>query len=629
MKDPIPLRAGPLTAQFTDGALLYVQAGGSEALRRIYVAVRDQYWDTIEGELSALEIENNESSFAIKFRMRHRQNEIDFEWAGEIRGEANGSIAFSMEGEAHSTFWRNRIGFCVLHPVEGCAGLPCTIEHTDGGVEHGNFPDHISPHQPFQDIHAIRSEIAGGARLTVRFEGDVFEMEDQRNWTDASYKTYCTPLAAPRPVEVHRGDKIRQRILISFDGEAGPDPLAEPVTTLTLSAQKAGRLPSIGLGLASHREPLGQREIARLRRLNLNHLRVELDLSRSLWRQELERGAAEARAIDASLEIALFLSDRAEEEALQLNAALSDLNLIVERWLVFHHDEPVTSKATIELARKHLASLTPKAEFGGGTNFYFTELNRNRPIAEAFDVLSYSINPQVHAFDDLTLIENLAGQAETLRSARRVAGPARLAISPVTLKPRFNPNKLKTRLQQDLNFHDFSAAVDPRQSTLFAAAWTLGSLKYLAEGGADSLTFYETTGWRGVMERGTTSTGTEASSSRESTVFPLYHVLADAGEFAGGEILSLETTDPLKVVGCALRHGQHTRLMLANLTSHPQAAAIHGVEGALLMRRLHEDTLEEAMMSPEAFRARRLEAPPIQGGRMRLALLPYEVICIF
>ena len=29
--------------------------------------------------------------------------------------------------------------------------------------------------------------------------GDVFEMEDQRNWTDASFKTYCTPLRQPFP----------------------------------------------------------------------------------------------------------------------------------------------------------------------------------------------------------------------------------------------------------------------------------------------------------------------------------------------------------------------------------------------------------------------------------------------
>ena len=36
--------------------------------------------------------------------------------------------------------------------------------------------------------------------------------------------------------------------------------------------------------------------------------------------------------------------------------------------------------------------------------------------------------------------------------------------------------------------------------SLFGAAWTLGSLKYLCESETHSLTYYETTGWRGVME---------------------------------------------------------------------------------------------------------------------------------
>lgn len=35
------------------------------------------------------------------------------------------------------------------------------------------------------------------AGVISEFEGDVFEMEDQRNWTDASYKTYCTPWGCP------------------------------------------------------------------------------------------------------------------------------------------------------------------------------------------------------------------------------------------------------------------------------------------------------------------------------------------------------------------------------------------------------------------------------------------------
>ena len=94
--------------------------------------------------------------------------------------------------------------------MEECAAGACTVETTDGAVAPGTFPRRVSPHQPFLDLRAVRHEVAPGLEAEVRFEGEVFEMEDQRNWTDASFKTYSTPLALPLPVEVREGERIRQ-----------------------------------------------------------------------------------------------------------------------------------------------------------------------------------------------------------------------------------------------------------------------------------------------------------------------------------------------------------------------------------------------------------------------------------
>ena len=41
-------------------------------------------------------------------------------------------------------------------------------------------------------------------------------MEDQRNWTDASFKTYGTPLKNPSPVEVKAGTKISQTFALTL-----------------------------------------------------------------------------------------------------------------------------------------------------------------------------------------------------------------------------------------------------------------------------------------------------------------------------------------------------------------------------------------------------------------------------
>lgn len=41
-------------------------------------------------------------------------------------------------------------------------------------------------------------------------------MEDQRNWTDASYKTYPTPLDNPFPINVDVGQEFNQKILLNL-----------------------------------------------------------------------------------------------------------------------------------------------------------------------------------------------------------------------------------------------------------------------------------------------------------------------------------------------------------------------------------------------------------------------------
>ena len=48
-------------------------------------------------------------------------------------------------------------------------------------------------------------------------------MEDQRNWTDASFKTYCTPLARPFPVPVQAGDRVDQRVALTVNCDGLPN----------------------------------------------------------------------------------------------------------------------------------------------------------------------------------------------------------------------------------------------------------------------------------------------------------------------------------------------------------------------------------------------------------------------
>jgi len=301
-----------------------------------------------------VQIEAGNDTFHIAYRSEHKQGEIAFAWQGTIHGARDGTITFTMEGEAGSTFWRNRIGFCVLHGTRECAGARCEIEHVDGAVQRAVFPHLVSPHQPFLEIRAISHEVAPGLWAEVRLSGDIFEMEDQRNWTDASFKTYCTPLRLPFPAEVSEGTTIAQSVTLRLRGTALPGPRASSSRiTLAIGAPSTA-VPRIGLGVANHAQPLAELELGRLKALNLSHVRVDLSFERPNWVHALERATREAKALGTRLEAALFLSDRASDELRGLREVADRVRPSVGSWLVFHSNDPSTTRRWYTLAREML-----------------------------------------------------------------------------------------------------------------------------------------------------------------------------------------------------------------------------------------------------------------------------------
>jgi len=619
---PAALRAGPLALAYENGALRCIKLGSADVLLMIYAAVRDHNWGTVPGRLSDEQIEAGRDSFRIQFRSEHVQNDVDFVWTGTITGAADGTVAFHFDGEARATFRRNRIGFCVLHPMS-CAGKACTIRTVDGQQSEGQFPLHIAPHQPFKNLRAIAHQVVPGVTAEVLMEGDTFEMEDQRNWTDASYKTYCTPLELPFPVTVEKGTKVVQTVTLRLSGtapaaESAPAPLA-----FTVSREAVGPLPPLGLGAASHGQPLRARELDRLKALNLGHLRVDLRLSAPGWEAALRRAAAEAVGIGAQLEVAAHVSDAAGDELAALRALADELNAPVARWIVFHASEKSTSAPWARLGRERLADYAGGTPVGAGTDAFFAELNRQRPPTDDADFVVYSINPQVHAFDNASLVETLAAQAVTVTSAQQFSGGKPVIVSPVTFKMRWNPNA--TGPEPETPPGELPPQVDPRQASLFGAGWTAGSVRYLAEGGAAALTYYETTGWRGVMETEDGPPVPAKFPSFPGGVYPLYHVFADLGEFAGGEALAVTASAPLTTDGVAVRRGGRLRVLLANFTARPQTVTVRGLAGPVTIKTLDETNVEQAMRDPEAWRAAPgQEARPASDG-LPVTLLPYAL----
>ena len=575
------LRCGDVKLLFdpSDGQLRYLRLNEFELLRGVYAAVRDENWDTVPATLEDLNLVRRPSFLELQFKVRHQTAAIDFRWDGRVTIDAHrNSLVYDFTGQAYTPFRRNRIGFCVLHAAE-LSGEKLEIESADGTLFVGAFPAAISPHQPFTSIRKIRHHSSEGLSVSVQMEGDVFEMEDQRNWTDASYKTYCTPLGRPFPVEVLAGERVEQRVEITWKRDSvatcGTPSVDEirPRVLVSVDSNRWRSLPRIGFGVSrSGQTSTVPEPPSGWRSLNAAHLRVDLRGSDEELDRRLRVARAEMRALATGLEVAVYGGESdpiADFDHIAAALKRAELTSHIRRWLVFSEAAKTTELKTWRAAKTVLGDLCSDAEWGVGTDAYFAELNRAAaPLVEA-DVVTFSINPQVHAFDDLSLLETLAMQAVVVRDAGRIAAGRPIVVSPVTLRPRFNPNATGGNMPRSGDDPESNpVTVDDRQRTGLAAVWTLGSIGNLMVGGATAVTYFRLTGPAGLAADG--------------KWFPVGNLLQAVGEFQGGKGRWLTCPDSLELFGLHLAHQERRRILVANAgTEAAPRPRIHGVSSEM------------------------------------------------
>jgi D-apionolactonase len=628
-EDAVEVRAGDLSAEFAAGGLRYLRMGGIEVARRIAVAVRDQAWNTVPAALSDVRIHQTGDEFRITFVSRHEAGELCFVWKGIIGGTADGSCSFSMDGSAVTSFPYRRIGICVLHPPEEFAGQGFSA--TGGGAAiSGQLPALVAPPGPSAGID--EPLIPAFARLALSgrhvfaefsFTGDHFEIEDQRNWTDDSFKSYSRlPVVSSEPEHLAAGTRLQQAVSVSATMR-GRAPRTRPpaVPPIVIGDEMAARMPEAGLAHADDVPPAARGTTGLLARMALAHLRADVHLQREGWAGRLDRARRQAQELGCPLEIAVFLENGAPAGAGQLAPVLTQVP--VRRVLVYRADAESTPGADVAAVRAALAALPPGTPFGGGTDLNFAELNRSRPDVTAMDAIAFPINPQVHAADEDSMVETAEGVRAVVRTARSFAAGRPVLVSPISLRPRFNPDEPEVP--------DGSAATrpgnaDPRQLSLFGACWALVTMKALAEEGVHATTWFETTGPRGVIDSDTARPASSLFPGHPGLVFPVYHLLRDVCEFGGAPLLAC-SGDPLRAAAIAVRREDGMAILVANL--RPEPAAIEVVlphrprPGEVTIRRLNAVTAADAMLSPESFRGR-AQAQSVRGRALRLDLLPYE-----
>lgn len=632
------LKAGPYDLEFENGDLRYIRWQGMELIRRIYVAIRDVNWNTIPALMTQPNIQLGEDHFSIKFSASHTAGPLKFQWQASIQGSPDGTIEYVMDGVALCEFRYCRIGFCVLHPVQGIAGSLYTAE-TPGGQISGVLPELVEPQwivdgfetAIFPACTSLTVQTPAGVKITTAFEGDLFETEDQRNWTDGSFKTYCTPIALGYPHKAAQGQSFLQKVTLRFDTPVGIESHAAPaddqINHIEFKTGGEHTLPKIGFGIQDQSLNIDNDQGDLLSRLNPSHLKAEIHFEDSNWKTHLDRAISISHQLGSPLELALFLNNDPGDalEEMKINLAGAAL----ARFIVFNeHEAPngTTSPSWVEAARRHLAAAASGVKFYGGTNGNFAELNRQQPDISVMDGVAYTINPQVHAFDERSLVENIEGQRYTVLTARSYSANLPIAVSSVTLKPPFNQAATEDETPPDP--HDLPDAVDQRQMSLFGAAWTVGSLASLISGGADSVTYYQTSGWLGLMETRNGSLLPDKFRSSPGMVYPLYYVFEFLADSQNGRPVALDIEKPLNAQALAVQIPGKFKLAVANLLPEYSTVNITSLPaGEASIRHLNTNTYETAVSQPEAF-LDSAEDLAIINGEIGIQLMQYETAFI-
>src|SRR6202047_1023499 len=498
VEPPRILQAGPLTVEFEAGNLRYIRYRGHEMIRAVSFVVRDKNWGTYAPQITNLDFHEEPDSFRISYEATVGGEEQAFRYSAVIAGQSNGSLSFSAKGTTASDFLTNRTGFVVLHAIEGVAGAACAVEHLDGTIEEARFPLFIDPVQPMSALRAITHEFFPGLKVTCRMEGDTFEMEDQRNWTDASYKTYVRPLALPWPYVIAKGNAVDQKINLTVSGSVAEFESVDSRARLTVSERRTGNsMPRLGFGLDPKDILAAEQSLYVLREAAPSYIVCHYDSRLGHSNIEPGRMAALGKAIGADLWLEYVIPSVAnfEQDLQRIGCALIELGKPFAAVMVSPAPDlkctlpgsPWPPCPPLDACYRAARAAFPGKRLGGGMFSFFTELNRKRPPVALLDFVTFTTVAIFHAGDDRSAMEGLESLPYVAKSMDAFIDDKPYHVGPSAIGLRMNPYG-EAPMANPRNICQAMNGMDPRQRGLFAAAWSVGFVAHFAKSGASALT---------------------------------------------------------------------------------------------------------------------------------------------
>ncbi|MGC2402637.1 MAG: hypothetical protein WA510_22790 [Acidobacteriaceae bacterium] len=579
----ISLRAGALTMDFVAGGLRTIAYEGREILRAIAYVVRNADWGTYNPEISDYHLEKSDGAFKLTYRGNCTSSDPSqtLVYQASITANAEGHLLFEVNAVPLTPFVTARCGFAVLHPIDGVAGQPVVVEHVDGSQEEAGFPELIAPWQPFKDIRALQHQVTPEITARCRLDGDAFEMEDQRNWSDASYKTYVRPLALPWPYTLEVGFQQSVELEIKRkQGSRGKLAAKDTGPARVTVGVGEGAFPGIGVSIhpAQIAESLAHPEL--LNGLHPQHLLLHFDPTAGHGESDLRGFADIIHSVQGNprpevfLELVLPAQRSVRDELVGIAGMTAEAGLGLTGLMVSPAvDRQSTLPGSAWPACPPLAEIYqaareafPGIAIGGGTLSYFTELNRKRPPVELLDFVSHCTCPIVHAADDLSVMESLEAMPHIIRSTRAMIGKDKAyRIGPSTIGMRHNPYGARV-MENPTGGRVTMTDRDPRQPSLFAAAWMIGYAAATAEGDLASLTVGNLTGPLGLAR---------VDNLRKLVLHPAFYAARGLAEMGRNLRYRCHSSRPASVAAVAGAGRKGSRVaLLANLTGRKQRVTV-------------------------------------------------------
>ena len=518
MVQPLQLRAGPLHTTLHDGRVGPVcwvgPLGLVEAWHGLHWLLRDPHWRTPGLRLRAPVQEQVAGGWRVSLRGRFGPDPAGpAEWPAPAVAPLGTSLVLEGAEDGVLTVTGraslapraapralNRIGLCLLHPLSA-AGARLEVVHDDGRCTRSSLPPRVSPWPPFTGIRSLRVGLAPGWWAVADFEGESFEIEDQRNNADASFKTYARSNFLPRPFVLEPGAVVQQRVRLTverrgrramaqraFAGHAAPLDGARMATAqardrhgdlaaLDLTRLRAHKPRAFALGLEIElpdlQQPLGAAR-SQARALRPDRLHLEWDPLTPMTPRQAAVLAALLEGAGADLRLDLrHLDDPGRRTALPaLAARLQAAGIGPVAIAAFP-----TSVAAVDATR----AAFPGAAIGGGTADFFVQINRMDRLPP-LDFLSCTVCPTVHQADDRTVLDSahaLPGMLATLQDRHPGVpvhvGPSRIAarrspLGALAVSGAGRPTPL--------------AGHDVRDGAAFGVVWAASHLAGLAAAGA-------------------------------------------------------------------------------------------------------------------------------------------------